>query len=227
MAFLTALFPPDLAAAPAGALALGILWALVNCFFGYVLFRVFLVIWGAMAGVLLGAGLVFSLRSVPAAADLLVACGGLAVLLGLTSWFFCRLLFAIVVTVGFCAAGPLVGAASFGPGAWPAWVLTGLGLGLLSFLLMRPMVIVLSALAGGLGAGAYAAALAHGQTRPGAMAMPLWVALGVVLTVAGVIVQARLARRSRSRLRPPDSRRGGSRASRSGGTGVHPRFTHV
>jgi len=190
-------------------LFLGGAWALVNCLAGYTILRVLLVIYGVMVGVAVGvAGAVYLAEQRGQASasgmDILVACGAASALLALASW----LLYRLMVALGVVAGGALLIAGLFGtpppPVGWITGVLVGLVGGLAVFLCTRPLVIVLTALGGAVGAVYYGAALVFGGeaalqrilTGPDGRSEVAAVLVGVsfLLAIGGVFIQTRAAR---------------------------------
>src|SRR5690242_10378233 len=73
------------------ALFMGLAW----CFLGYPLFRISCALNGLGMGVALGMKLACWARTTPSGADLLIACGLLAIVLAALCWLFWRLLLAL------------------------------------------------------------------------------------------------------------------------------------
>ncbi len=213
-----------------------IISALVECFLGYVLFRLVLVVVALMGGTLFGAAVVSWLRAEPTGLDYFVGCFTCAVILALLAWFFYRVAF------GLCAAGGvasfivvgLLGRATSG-GAWVFGGVVGLAVGIYAFIYTRVVFIVLSSLSGAFMVVFAAASLIAGpaedpKAAAGALLAQLWlvVMLSVIsaaLAGAGVYVQLKLSRSIRLALMPQDELPG-RRRSRGGGR-VGPRFTRV
>jgi hypothetical protein len=209
----------NLAIAPAMLLAL---LALLNCFFGYVLFRVLLALYGTLAGLLLGLDLASWVRDQPATLDYLVAGIALAVLLGLLSWLFFRVAFAALsaVVVAGLAAG-LFGAPP-GVAGWIVGGLVGAVVGVVAFLQLYRMVVLVTAIGGGFSAvfvPAAAFAGPAGVTSFGPLAGALLFLAAAGLSVAGIFGQGQLARVFDTGLTP---RR---RSRERGSTALRPPFT--
>lgn len=208
------------------ALLLSALWALLNCFAGYILFRVLLALWGALMGAVLAAALLAGLRENPGALDFIVAGGAGAVLLALAAWYLYRLVFAAVLALGvFQVAWAVSGGRPSAAGLTLTLVLAVLAV-FLGLFRTRLLVIVYTAVAGGIGAAVAGVALLAGGTalqaagaQPGEH-VPVLVALAalmVVLPILGMVTQLGLARNVRSPLAP-----GGP--ARRPSSGIHPPF---
>lgn len=125
-----------------------VLLGLAHCFLGYVLFRLTLLLDGAIAGWVLGQALLVSFRPAPGGMDLFVAgvIGG--ILLALSAWYLYKLFFAL-------GLGALSGAMLGSLLGWPAtvggWVVAVLVFVLVSAVvygMMRKLVILLTAVGG-------------------------------------------------------------------------------
>ncbi|MFW6066119.1 MAG: hypothetical protein ACOC9S_04800 [Planctomycetota bacterium] len=199
------------------------LLGLINCFFGYVFFRVLLAFYGVTAGLAMGLQLVVWFRPEPATADYLVAGGAMAVLLGLLSWYVFRVAFAALaaVVVAVLLAG------LFGePPSVAGWIIGGIvgGLvGLAAFAQLGRMVVFFTAIAGGF-AAVFVPAISYagpeGVTSFGPLTGAILFLIAAGLSIAGYFAQSRLARvfdtgltprrrrsdRSSTALRPPFTR---------------------
>ncbi|MGC9454659.1 MAG: hypothetical protein ACP5HU_07325 [Phycisphaerae bacterium] len=198
------------------------LLGLVNCFFGYVFFRVLLAFYGVMGGLALGLQLVAWFRPEPATADYLVAAGAMAVLLGLLSWYVFRLAFAVLAAVVVA----LLLAGLFGdPPTVIGWIVGGIVgalVGLAAFAQLGRMVVFFTAIAGGFGAvfiPAMSYAGPDGVTSLGPLAGAIMFLIAAALSIAGYFAQSRLARVFDTGLTP---RR---RRAERGSTALRPPFT--
>lgn len=220
-----------------------ILSALVECFFGYVLFRLVLVYVGLVGGALLGTAAAFWLRADPSGLDYLVACLTCAIISALLAWFLYRVAFAIFAAGGVAAAivVGVLGKADSG-GAWVFGGVVGLVVGIYALIYTRVIFIVLSSLSGAFTAVFATAVLIIGPIETPrepfeALLRQQWLivmlsAISVALAGAGTYVQMRLSRSVRLVLMPQDqsptrssSARGRRRSRRS--TRIGPRFTRV
>lgn len=220
-----------------------ILLALVDCFFGYVLFRLVLVFVGLVGGALLGAAVASWLRAQPSGLDYFVACFTCAVISVLLAWFLYRVAFAISAAAGVAAA---IAVCVLGrPGSGGAWVfggVVGLAVGIYALIYTRAVFIVLSSLWGAFVAVFATAALIVGPIEDlhwPVQALPAqrWLivmlsAISVALAGAGIYVQVRLSRSVRLVLMPQDEPPAGSRSARGrkrsrSSTRIGPRFTRV
>lgn len=191
------------------ALVLLAVWGLANCFLGYYLFRLVLVVNGLLLGAAAGAAMVTWLRPMPMAMDYLIACGGLAVLLALMAWLMWRVALALFVFGGSAAALGTVG----GPGGAAVGVLIGLALAIGVFVAARGIIIVITAIIGASTAAACVGSLAVGPHHP----FPAWAMLLVLpLAAVGIVFQRKVSRK-RSALTPQPPRR-------QAGGGIHPPF---
>ena len=213
-----------------------IISALVECFLGYVLFRLVLVVVALMVGALLGGVAVSWLRAEPTGLDYFVACFTCAVILAMLAWFLYRVAFGLSAAGGvayFIVVG-LLGRATSG-GAWVFGGVVGLAVGIYAFIYTRVVFIVLSSLSGAFMAVFAAGCLIAGpagdpQAAVKALLAQLWlvVMLSVILAAlagAGVYVQLKLSRSIRLALMPQDEPPGGRRPRRARRVG--PRFTRV
>lgn len=215
---------------PGVLLVLSALVAIVFCFFGYVLFRALLVVWGGVAGAVIGSALARWYFPQPGGMDLFVGGAACAVVLALLAWLMYRLIF----TVGVGASGLMFVVGIWGgPGAvWP-WVfgaLLGAVLAGVAFAHLREAIIVLFGMSGGFKAVMLIAMLFVGgaDELTGALADSSWfvltlIAVGIAVSIAGMYSQAKLARLLRTSLTPEDSRRWRGR----GRTDVRPRFSRL
>jgi hypothetical protein len=215
---------------PGVVLVLSALVAIVFCFLGYVLFRALLVVWGGVAGAVIGREAVRWLVPNAGGMDLFVGGAACAVLLVLAAWLMYRLTFT--VGVGACGVMLVVGIWG-GPGAvWP-WVfgaVLGVVLAGMAFAHFREAIILLFGMSGGFKAVTFIAALFVGgaDELTSALDDSVWllltlIAVGMAVSVLGMISQAKLARLLRSSLTPADSRRRRGR----GRTDVRPRFSRL
>ena len=215
---------------PGVLLVLSALAAMVFCFFGYVLFRALLVVWGGVAGAVIGSALVRWYLPDAGGMDIFVGGAACAVLLGVAAWLVYRLTF--VVAIGASGLMLVVGIWGGQGSVWP-WVLGALlgavlaGVALAHF---REAIIVLFGVSGGFKTVMILAALFAGgaDELAGALEDTIWVlltviAVGIAVSLAGMYSQAKLARLLRSSLTPADSRRRRGR----GRTDVRPRFSRL
>ncbi len=217
-------------ALPGVLLVLSALVAIVFCFLGYVLFRALLVVWGGVAGAVIGSALVRWYLPSAGGMDVFVGGAACAVLLALAAWLVYRLTF--VVGIGASGLMLVVGIWGGQGSVWP-WVLgaiLGVALAAVAFAHFREAIIVLFGISGGFKAVTLIAALVAGgaDELAGAMDGSVWVLLTVIgigsaVSIAGMISQATLARLLRSSLTPADSRRRRGR----GRTDVRPRFSRL
>lgn len=220
-----------------------ILSALVACFFGYVLFRLVLVVVALTGGALLGTAVASWLRGEPSGLDYFVACFTCAVIFALLAWFFYRVAFAVCSAAGVAAsiATGALGRAESG-GAWVFGGVVGLAVGIYAFIYTRPAFIFLSSVSGAFmavfaTAGLIAGPIEDPQAAVQALLAQRWVAvmLGVIsvaLTGAGIYVQGMLSRSVRVALMPQDQPPVGRQSTRvqkrsRGGSRVRPRFTRL
>ena len=211
-------------------LVLGVLWALANCFLGYVIFRVSQVVSCVVVAVLSGSVLAAWLWAEPSRLDYLVLCGSMAILGGLAAWFFWRTIFALTIAIPVAYIVSLVS-------HWTLGGLAGVAVAVALFVMARPMILFLSALGGAIGAVFGIAEMAAGtqQNLSRMLVGPqqktwlivlLWL-LVAVLAAAGVFVQERVSRLIRSPW-APETKKANSRQKRGGskrlGSRVHPRF---
>lgn len=211
----------------AGVIA-NLLFALTVCFLGYPLFRVLLVVGGALVGGLLGCALMTAIRTHPTGLDFFVLGFGCAVLVGMASWWLYRLMFALG-----SGAGILMMFAGLAGGQSAGWVLglvAGLTAAVLAAVYMRFFVILMSGLSGGLAAAGCIAVLLSGLADGRSAAdvhlpVSLMVVGGLILSAAGIAVQYRLIGSIHTRMEPDASR---PRRRRPGqDTGIHPRFSKM
>ncbi len=189
--------------------------ALVNCFFGYVLFRVVIAVEGFLIGGLIGllgaAALGLGGDAVwPSVVAGLVS----GIILGLLAWMLYRLAFALLTG----ALATVIAAFLLNPQPavtdWGIAAAVGIGLAIVAFLSLKPIIILFTGAGGGAGAVYYAATLwfggpekfwnatfAHGLPLPTAALVAI-VAVGV-LSVLGITTQFRLGRKG-----APDSPKG-------------------
>lgn len=220
-----------------------ILSALVACFFGYVLFRLVLVVVALIGGALLGTAIASWLRGEPSGLDYFVACFTCAVIFALLAWFFYRVAFAVCSAAGVAASivvGALGGAES--GGAWVFGGVVGLAVGIYAFIYTRPAFIFLSSVFGAFMAVFATAGLIAGPIEdPQAAVQDLlaqrWVAVMLSLISAAlagisIYVQGMLSRSVRLVLMPQDQPPVAGMSTRvqkrsRGGTQVRPRFTRL
>ncbi len=209
---------------PAALFAL-MLWSLVNCFFGYVIFRVILAVTGLLAGAFIGAALVSWRIAAPSGLDYFLGCLVASGLLGLCGWYLYRTAFAAGVGV---AAAVLVAAAGT-PSSLGWWIfggIIGLPLGVATFMYLRPIFIFLSGAFGGLDAVCFGGAvIAGGMDRFWSAAVgptaPTWLTAGLVavaaaVALAGMYSQVRLLQVVQTTLAPPPKLRKRKHPTRSG-----------
>jgi hypothetical protein len=212
-------------AAITSAAVLALLLGLAHCFLGYVMFRVGLVIDGAIGGWLLGGAVVAMLRE-PSETDLIVAGAVGAVLLAMLAWFLFRAVFAL----GAGALVALLAATGFGEPiptyAWALAIAAGVVVAAICYIDMRKLAVLLTSIVGAVMTVAAAGALLADLPWHPAQ----WVAANLIvgliamaataaLAVAGVWVQ-RASPFFVSNRYAPDRRR-----RRGGDSRVKPRFT--
>jgi hypothetical protein len=122
------------------------LWGLLDCFFGFRIFRVTLKILMGFAFAVLGASL--AARIVPGSVPVfLIACAVGLILGFVVGWFIYKAgVVAIAMFGGFILAGPFV--AAFGANAFLAQCGVAVAAGVLAFFLLEPVVIAATALTG-------------------------------------------------------------------------------
>jgi hypothetical protein len=220
-----------------------ILSALVECFFGYVLFRLVLVFVGLVGGALLGTVAASWLRAEPSGLDYFVACFTCVVISVLLAWFLYRVAFAIFAAGGVAAAivVGVLGKADSG-GAWVFGGVVGVAVGIYALIYTRGVFIVLSSLSGAFSAVFATAVLIIGpiddpsKAWTGALSqrwlIVMLCAISMALAGAGIYVQVKLSRSIRLVLMPQDqplargkSAKGRKRSRRNSRIG--PRFTRV
>jgi hypothetical protein len=204
----------------AAALAGALLWGLLNCFLGYPLFRLILVFSAVAVGAVLGAELAEWLREAPTRGDYVIACGTLIVLSALLAWFFYRLGEALLV--GGLVAGGLA-MLTESPAGTALAISLGVAMAVMTFLYMRPLLVLLTAVGGGFSAVFTMADLLTGQqmSQGHAPHSPWLLAVLIFLSLAtatcGFLVQLRLLRVLRASLTPrPRKKRGAAN--------IQPRF---
>ncbi len=220
-----------------------ILLALVECFFGYVLFRLDLAFVGLVGGALLGTAIASWLRAEPTGLDYFVACFTCAIISVLLAWFLYRVAFAIFAAGGVAAAIAVgvLGRADSG-GAWVFGGVVGLAVGIYALIYTRAVFIVLSSLSGAFKAVFATAVLIidpieDPQVSVQALLAQQWlvvmlIAISMALAGAGIYVQVKLSRSIRLVLMPQDQLPAGSRSARGRkrsrrGTRIGPRFTRI
>jgi len=201
-------------------MVLAFFWGLILCLAGYVLYRIYIVFGGLQAGVVIGAVVVERWFDQPGGVDFFIVCACLAVLLAMAAWFMDRLMFAgIVLSLTAVTAWALVAG---GADTWVGVLLgfSGLVAAVLTFVYLKPIFIVVSALTGAATAVASSFCLltnrlpakAEPLFSPGAATDLSWttvcvlLALTVALTTVGVIVQRKLSRYVRTRFLPNDDK---------------------
>lgn len=190
------------------------LLGLVLCFLGYASFRVYLAFGGLMAGGSMGAALVGLYIPGPAGWQYLLAALLLAIPMGALAWWLYRVAFGFFV---FALTAVLFATLTSSPTPTAGWVfggLLGLCAGALAFMFMKPLIILVTSLLGGLMAVHAGAALAaegsvelweaiFGPARNGwAIAALIVSALAVV--AAGIVVQFKITRRLRIAMSVPE-----------------------
>ena len=207
------------------------LWALLHCFFGYVLFRITLAVNGLLGGFFLGAYVMGFIREEPTTVDVWVAGTVGAVLLALTAWFLYRIFFAIAIGFGMAGLVLQIWPGILGAWAWIVAVLVGLLAGVIILTYLRDLVTFLTAVFGA------ATAVIIGINQWLWQGAPQeWIARDIPLTIGGILafillasaglaVQFRTRRFFPSRFAPPDKHT--ARRKGGGSTGVRPKFTRV
>ncbi len=206
-----------------------LLWCLMNCFLGYILFRVVLAASGLAAGAAIGVALVA--WRLPSPSGLEYFLGGLVVggLLGLGSWYLYRLAFAIGVAAG---VGTLIIMALGSPVSAGWWILAAAAAvpaGVAAFAYLRGAFILLTGLAGGFGAVFCAAGIFAGSAdgllsatlaaEGSAWLTLMLLAIALALSAAGMYSQSKLVRIMRVGFLPPGRAR--ARPSRPAGLADH------
>ena len=196
----------------AAGLFLLMLWSLIDCFFGYVIFRLVLAVSGLLAGAFIGSALVSWRIPSPSGLDYFLGCLVASGLLGLGGWCLYRLAFATAVSA---AAAVLVVAAAAAPGSLGWWIfggIVGLPIGVAAYVYLRTIFILLSGLGGGFaavfcaGAGICGGADRLVAATPGPAA-PTWltvllVAVALAVSATGIYAQTRLIRIVSTALTP-------------------------
>lgn len=167
----------------------GAVFSLLNCFFGYKLVK----LWAAVAGFILGFAAGFSIcmhfSGSPGISSVVGIAAGLAV--GCAAFFIYRVgvfLFCFFLALFLCTA--------FIPD-WPGIVVgivLGILVGILAMKLMREVLIVTSAVSGGMNASS-ALLPVFGFTAPGA----IWI-VGIILVAAGIFVQWKTTSKGKQEL---------------------------
>ncbi|MFP4052350.1 MAG: hypothetical protein ACLFV7_00630 [Phycisphaerae bacterium] len=192
---------------------LAIILSLLQCFFGYVLFRLTLVIWGIVTGYAIGEMALLHylrfLRPDPSHMDLVVFGLLCAVLLGLASWFLYRGFAALFVGLwGLSAVLFVLGEHSAGL-AWTLGSVTGLALAAVVLVHTRPIIMGFTALTGGTAAVIYGAIL---MTFEGWLevwwGIAIVVGVALALAVAGYLFQKRTYRALALGFAPEPKRKG-------------------
>jgi hypothetical protein len=233
--------PMDFATMTAGpygsAALLGMLiWGVANCFFGYPLFRVVLMVHGALFGRALGLALAMWLRGDAAASlDFWVAGVALAILGGLAAWLACRAVFAgALFWLVACAIARSMGLTA---GGWVLGSLVGVIAAGVGFYFLRWTIITLTVLG-----GAAMVALAGAMTFTGATGWePLVertfgpegkymlgfavIVVGAILAAVGFAVQHNLADAMSDVFMPRNRKR--RKVYRPQGTTTNPPFTKL
>jgi hypothetical protein len=174
----------------------------VNCFLGYVLLRALVAVEGLVVGALLGLLAVHAISpsAAPLAYGLSAAVGG--VLLGAMAWGVYRMGFALVVGI---PAG-YVSATILGTQGTSLLIAIGIGLGVaaIAFLMVKPILVLFTAVGGAAAAAWYGGLLYHagdadafwnatlGHARPLTPEALIVASAAVVLAIAGIACQARL-----------------------------------
>ncbi len=179
-----------------GAIVLG----LVQCFFGYRIFRIILGITGFILAGLLAGYLVFSLTQSQLFALIAGVLGGL-IGAGLLAGLYIVGIFVIGAIFGGAAASSLLSLAGISPQPWIV-VILAIAIGVLAAILQKPMIIIATSFLGAWWAVTGVAALA-GVIQLGALqAIPsslmglgtAWLVGWLVLGIAGLVVQFRSSR---------------------------------
>ena len=190
-----------------------VLAGLLQCFLGYPLLRLWLVLFWMGAGIVGGVLLAGVLRAGhPSPADRLIAGGGLALIGGLVGWYLgwalCRVVMALLLAASIFAVAI---ALRLKPVWTGAAAVSGLLAGVLTFIFTRPLVMVFTALGGASDVVSCLALAALGQQRyadimlaPGANlgAAAVLAAATLALAAVGFWVQLRLTRRFHNSLQP-------------------------
>ncbi len=207
---------------PAALLAV---FALVNCFFGYMVFRVLLAVYGTVGGMAIGISIVAWARAEPTTVDYVVAAGALAVLLGLLSWYVFRVAFAALVAVVVAALLARVFGDPPPVGGWVVGGIVGAVAGLMAFAELRRVVVFFTAVTGGFSAvfiPAIAYAGPEGLAALGPFVGAAIFIAGAGLSVGGFFAQSKLARVFDTGLTPRRRKR-----QPTGSTALRPPFTRV
>jgi len=201
------------------ALASGVIWGLVLCFLGYLLYRIEIVFGGLQGGVCLGVLLVDHYFAKPAGVDYFVTCMCLALLFSMVAWFLHRLVFS--ATILAMTAGVMLMMGRLGAEAWVYIVVGFVGLvtAILVFFFLKQIFIFVGSIVGAFVAVQASACLILSKTPRDAQEFTLgsghWtltiivIVLTIGLTVAGMISQFKLSHLVRTRL-VPEASKGGS-----------------
>ncbi len=204
-----------------------ILWSLINCFLGYLIFRILLAVNGLILGGIIGSLILAGCLAAPTAMGGFMAALAGGTLLALLAWFAGRA--AFVLMVGFCAVVLVMTAVG-----WILGILLGLIVCAIVYSHFKPTVFYVTAVTGAAGSIFYAAALAAGRRaslwsklfeQPGrAWLVVLLLLIAAALAVAGAFVQRRLAPVIRTSLTPLSLIKK-RRRSRRGHSVFRPRFS--
>ncbi len=213
----------------AGAwLFLLVLWALIHCFLGCVVFRALLIGNALLAGVIVSCFLLGTFRTAPGGLDYFVASTAGAVLLGLGAWFAGRGTFALLVAISVAAVALAAG--------WILGIIAGIAAFVVAYAYFRRVAILAGAIDGAAVAVFAVVAMFLGsenrmwdhvlgsqrQTGP----VLILLAFIVALAVAGGYIQTKLLELIRTSLTPEHILRSGKRARRNRST-VRPRFSKL
>lgn len=201
-----------LVSAGAGLAVLAILVSLAHCLFGYVLFRLSLLVQGAIAGWLLGSAvLIWQIRGDPSHADTVVAGLTCAVLLALAAWFLYRLAAGLAVGFGAWAMAWVFISPQSVPWAWAVGITTGLLAGVVVMICVRTLVIIFTSLGGAVNAVFATLVLVRGSAATDELpwwAVALLIATALGLTIAGAFFQQHTYRAIASRFTPEPQKKG-------------------
>ena len=161
--------------------------ALVGCFFGYKLSRLFMSITGFIAGALIGQLVASQLLHVEGFASVLCIILGGAIVASLAFWIYRIGIFILCFALAFSAAGalfPFEGDIQFFVN-----IITGLIVGVLAVKYMRPVIILTSAIVCGSSAAGLLPGVAEYMGITTLSSMNSGAALTLGLCVLGIVVQ--------------------------------------
>lgn len=164
-----------------------LVFALLGCFFGYKLSKLFMSLTGFIAGAILGQVVAAQFLHVEGFASVLCIILGGAIVAALAFWIYRIGIFILCFALAFSAAGtlfPFEGNIQFF-----ANVITGLIIGVLAVKYMRPVIILTSAIVCGVLAASLLPGIAEYMGITTLSSMNSGAALTLVLCVLGIAVQ--------------------------------------